>query len=61
MAKELEKYTRIFTSMQREISAASEEILKNEKALGQTVQVRDQGCLALGLEIQRCKDNGVQG
>ncbi len=61
MAKELDKYKKEFDKIQKDVASANTEINKNAQALGQTVQVRDQGCLQLGLEIQRCKDDGKQG
>lgn len=61
MSKELDKYKKEFASIKKDVAAANTEINKNAQALGQTSQVRDQGCLQLGLEIQRCKDDGMKG
>jgi len=61
MAKELDKYKKEFDKIKKDVAVANTEINRNAQSMGQTVQIRDQGCLQLGLEIQRCKDNGMQG
>lgn len=61
MAKELDKFKKEFAGIKKDVATANAEINKNAQALGQTVQVRDEGCLQLGMEIQRCKDDGMKG
>lgn len=61
MAKELDKFKKEWTQLQKDVDRCAGEVKKYQAALGQTAQVRNEGCLQLGLEIQRCKDKGMQG
>ena len=61
MAKELDKFKTEWKKVQKAVEASADEIRKNAQSLGQTTGVRNEGCLQLGLEIQRCKDEGMQG
>lgn len=61
MAKELDKFKKEWAKVSKDIASANEEIKKNANAVAQASGVRNEGCLQLGLEIQRCKDNGMQG
>lgn len=61
MAKELDKFKKDFDKIKKDVASANSEINKNAQAMGQTCGVRNEGCLQLGIEIQRCKDDGKPG
>jgi hypothetical protein len=61
MAKELDKFRKEWAAVQKAVSQAKSEIDKNASAVAQTTGVIDEGIKQLGLEVQACKDRGMDG
>jgi hypothetical protein len=61
MAKELENFKKEWASVQKAVADAKTEINKNAGVVAQTTGVIDEGIKQLGLEVQACKDRGMQG
>lgn len=61
MAKEFDKLKKEWSKVEKDLTNCRQEVWKYEQKLGQTTGVRNEGCLQLGLEIQRCKDDGMKG
>jgi len=61
MAKEIDKFKKDWAKNKKDLTDGKTEVWKYEQKVGQTTGVRNEGCLQLGLEIQRCKDNGMKG
>ncbi|MFT5422919.1 MAG: hypothetical protein ACI89L_000688 [Phycisphaerales bacterium] len=61
MAKEFDKLKKEWSKVEKDLTDCRQEVWKYEQKVGQTTGVRNEGCLQLGLEIQRCKDDGMTG
>lgn len=61
MAKEFDKLKKEWSKVEKDLTNCRQEVWKYEQKIGQTTGVRNEGCLQLGIEVQRCKDDGMKG
>jgi hypothetical protein len=61
MAKQYEDFKKEFAAISQEVEKCYSEIDKNERLIGQTSGIIEEGCKELGLRVQKLKDAGDTG
>ena len=61
MADKLDDFKKTFEGIKKRSDAASDELDKTQRLMGQTTGIIQEGCKEIGLRIQELKDAGAQG